>query len=334
MTDNTSRIDPTGRPPDLVPAPDDFDERWLATLDEARTIGGAEATLVAVDAGLTLVDVWDMTFAGFGGDPIKAWYVRPHGVSDDLPLVVEFLGYTDGRGLPHERLMWANAGYAYVVMDTRAQGTGGGGGGGTSDASGSGHAGSPAATGYLTRGIRRFDTHYYRRLITDAALCVEASSSLPGVDRSRVVVAGGSQGGGLAIAAAGLVDGIAAALVDVPFLCDFRRAVDLAVGDPYDEIVRYLAIHRERVEETFETLAYVDAVHHAARATAPALFSVGLRDVTCPPATVRAAYEAWGGDVEIVEYPFNGHEGGGPYQQRRQIEFLARQWDERAASLT
>lgn len=306
--------------------PADFDERWASTLVESRSQGGQGAALVLADAGLTAFDVWDMTFPGFGGDPIKAWYLRPRAIAGDLPLVVEFLGYTDGRGLPHERLLWPSAGYAYVVMDTRGQGTAGGGGGATADASGGGDAGAPATTGFLTRGVRSFESHYYRRLLTDAALCVEAARSLPGIDTSRVVVAGVSQGGGLAIAAAGLVPGIAAALVDVPFLCDFRNAVDLATGDPYDEVVRYLAIHRERVEETFSTLAYVDAVHHGARATAPALFSVGLRDVTCPPATVRAAVEAWGGTSELVTYPFNGHEGGGPYQQRRQIAFLEHLW--------
>ncbi|MDN4474747.1 acetylxylan esterase [Demequina sp. SYSU T00192] len=309
----------------VVPAPEDFDTRWEGTLAEARTHGSG-VTLAPVDAGLALVDVWDMTFPGFGGDPIKAWYLRPRGVEGDLPLVVEFIGYTGGRGLPHERLLWPAAGYAYVVMDTRGQGSGWGGGGDTSDASGSGDAGSPAVAGYLTRGVRDFDSYYYRRLLTDAARCVEESRQLPGIDRDRVAVAGVSQGGGLAIAAAGLVDGLSAALVDVPFLCHIRRAVDVADNDPYQEIARYLAIHRERADETFRTVSYVDGVHHAARATAPALFSVALRDATCPPSTVYAAYHAWGGDAEMAVYPFNAHEGGGPHQQARQVAFLERIW--------
>ncbi|WP_374100720.1 acetylxylan esterase [Naasia sp. SYSU D00057] len=36
-----------------------------------------------------------------------------------LPAVVEFIGYTGGRGYPHERLAWPAAGFAHVVMDTR-----------------------------------------------------------------------------------------------------------------------------------------------------------------------------------------------------------------------
>src|SRR5699024_5765081 len=80
--------------------------------------------------------------------------------------------------------------------------------------------------------------------------------------------------------------------------------------------------------QAFTTLSYVDAMHLGRRATAPALFSVALRDVTCPPSTVFAAYNHYGGatdaapEREIIVYPFNNHEGGGPGQQRRQREWL------------
>ncbi len=70
---------------------------------------------------LRLVDTWDVTFAGFGGDPVRAWYTRPAGVDAPLPAVVEYAGYGRGRGLPHERLTWPVAGYAHLLMDNRGQ---------------------------------------------------------------------------------------------------------------------------------------------------------------------------------------------------------------------
>jgi len=70
------------------------------------------------------------------------------------------------------------------------------------------------------------------------------------------------------------------------------------------------------------TLTYVDGAHLARRATVPALFSVALMDATCPPSTVYAAYNAWAGPKEIKEYPFNGHEGGGPFQVAAQLAWL------------
>ena len=63
------------------------------------------------------------------------------------------------------------------------------------------------------------------------------------MDASRVAVAGGSQGGGIALAAAGLAPGVAAAMVDVPFLCEFRRAVAISTTDPYAEIARFLRVY-------------------------------------------------------------------------------------------
>jgi cephalosporin-C deacetylase len=109
---------------------------------------------------------------------------------------------------------------------------------------------------------------------------------------------------------------------DVPFLCDFPRAVGLTQRDPYHEIVRYLSIHRGTQAEVLHTLSYFDGVNFAKRAKAPALFSVGHLDETCPPSTVYAAYHAWAGPAEIVDYPFNDHEGGGPSHQPHQAEWL------------
>lgn len=114
------------------------------------------------------------------------------------------------------------------------------------------------------------------------------------------------------------------AMPDVPFLRDFRRAVDVATAGPYVEIENYLKGFRDRTEQTFATLNYIDGVHHAARAGCPTLFSVALRDTICPPSTVFAAYHAWAHpDRRIEVYEFNNHEGGQSYQVRRQLDWLA-----------
>ncbi|WP_255407179.1 acetylxylan esterase [Cellulomonas sp. PSBB021] len=115
---------------------------------------------------------------------------------------------------------------------------------------------------------------------------------------------------------------------DVPFLCHIRRAVDITDGFPYGELVQYLAVHRGSTERVFRTLSYVDGVHLARRATAPALFSVALRDDICPPSTVFAAYNHYAGlaaqrpRTEIEVYEFNRHEGGQGFQLDRQLRWL------------
>lgn len=300
--------------------PDDFDDFWAGTIADARSIGGA-VQVTPVSTPLTQIDVFDVTFPGFGGEPVRAWLLTPHGATGHLPAVVEYNGYGGGRGLPHERLTWAAAGYAHLFMDTRGQGSGWGSGGATPDPHGSG----PATPGFMTRGINAPADYYYRRVFTDAVRAVDAVRGLEIVDPARVAVAGGSQGGGIAIAVGGLVDDLIAVMPDVPFLCHFERAIGMTDRDPYDEVARYLKVNRGATERVMSTLSYFDGANFATRITAPALFSVALHDQTCPPSTVYAAYNRIGAAGKRMEvYDFNDHEGGGGYQWQAQAEFLGR----------
>jgi cephalosporin-C deacetylase len=299
--------------------PEDFDLFWSTTLAEART-HDLDPRFERVDVGLSSVEVYDVTFAGFAGHPVKGWFVLPSGTVEPLPLVVQFIGYGGGRGLPHSHLLWASAGFAHFVMDTRGQGSGWA-VGDTPDPVGSG----PAFPGYMTRGIEDPADYYYRRVFTDAVRAVEAARSHPLADAGRTAAVGISQGGGITLAVAGLVPDLAAVAPDVPFLCDFPRAVTLTDCNPYREIGDYLKTHRTRFDRVKQTLAYFDGVHFAARANAPALFSTALEDETCPPSTVFAAFNAYAHpDRGIEVYDFNGHEGGGDHQQAVQLRWLPR----------
>jgi cephalosporin-C deacetylase len=302
----------------VVREPADFDQFWSSTLAQAR---GADWPVVraSVDTPLRLIEVEDLTFAGYGGEPVKAWFLRPATTVEDLPLVVEFIGYGGGRGLPHEHLAWPTAGYAHVVMDTRGQGADWS-VGETADPHGIG----PSVPGSMTRGIADPSEYYYRRLLTDAVRCVDMAKSLPGVDDERLAVVGTSQGGGIALGVAGLRHDLAAAVFEVPFLCHFERAVGLTDADPYAELARYLATRRDEEEQVFNTLSYFDGVNFARRATVPARFSTGLADVICPPSTVFAAHNHYAGaEKGITVLPFNGHEGRGATAWRHQVDFVA-----------
>ncbi|QNK83228.1 acetylxylan esterase [Nakamurella sp. PAMC28650] len=302
----------------LVP-PEDFDAFWGLTLAEAREFP-LSPTFTAVDAGLPLVDVFDVSFAGWGGQRIAAWLVMPSGTTTPLPTVVEYIGYSGGRGFPHDHLVWAAAGYAHLIVDTRSQGSATFSVGATSD-----HPGpvGPHSPGFMTMGIESPQAYYYRRVFTDAVRATEVVTEHPLLDAQRIVVAGVSQGGGITIAVAGLVPGLLGAMPDVPFLCHMRRGTEITDARPYLEIAEYCSAHRGGIENAFHTLSYFDGVHFAARASAPTLFSAALMDQICPPSTVFAAYNNWSHpDKQISVYPYNGHEGGGPFQVQDQLAFV------------
>ncbi|KND18191.1 acetyl xylan esterase [Pannonibacter phragmitetus] len=301
-----------------VTMPGDFGAFWTSTLAQARSAGGS-MTMVKADTALKVLETYDVTFPGFGGHPVKGWLILPVARQGRLPLVIQYIGYGGGRGHPHEQLHWAASGYAYFRMDTRGQG-GEWSPGSTPDPEGS----DASFPGFMTRGVLDRNSYYYRRLLTDCVRAVDALIDLPFIDPGRIAVCGDSQGGGMSIAAAGLDARISAAMPDVPFLCDFPRAVRVALREPYTEIAGYLAQQRDRKAQVFETLAYFDCVNFARQAKAPALFSVGLMDETCPPSTVYAAFNAYAGEKSIVDYEFNNHEGGQGCQEREQMKWLGK----------
>lgn len=284
--------------------PPGFDEFWRSTLEDAADL---DVELRPVRTQLRTIDVFDVTFAGFGGHPIKAWLRVPTGHSGRLPAVVQFHGYGSGRGHPLDDLLWASAGYAHLLMDARGQG-GGHAGGDTGDPVGTD---GPSYPGFMTRGIGDPSTYYYRRVFTDAVRAVQTVRTLDFVDRSRVAVTGNSQGGGIALAVAGLLPDIAALYAQAPFLCDMRRATRITDDGPYAEISGYLKAHRRQVDQVFRTLAYFDGIAFARRANAPAWFSTALGDGLCPPSTAFGAFHAYDGKKEIQVWDYNGHDAGG-----------------------
>jgi cephalosporin-C deacetylase len=302
-----------------LPEPPGLDAFWSRTLTEAAAVP-LDVRLHRASTVLRTVETFDVTYAGFGGAPIKAWLHLPAAaLRGDAPLagVVQFQGYQGGRGLAHEHTFWAQAGFAHLVMDTRGQGAGWT-VGETPDPAATG----PAQGGFLTRGIERPEDHFYRRVFVDAVRAVEVLRGHADVDPARVAVTGHSQGGGIATAVAALSRHVAAAMPDVPFLAHFRRAVELTPGDPYAEVARYLGAHRDRAEQAFATLAHFDAALLGRRAQAPALFSVAMMDTVCLPSTVFAAYHGYAGPKELEVYEFNDHEGGGPFHAGRQVGWL------------
>lgn len=305
--------------------PDDFDRFWQETLAATRA-HALNVELTRVPVALATIDVFDLTYSGYGGQRIKGWFLLPKQRERPLPCVVQYIGYGGGRGVPIDWLLWSSAGYAHLVMDTRGQGSAWQ-RGDTPDLEIDG--GNPQFPGFMTRGVLDPHTYYYRRVFTDAVRAVEVALSQESVDPSRIVVTGGSQGGGIALAVAGLApgvldNGVRYCMPDVPFLCHYRRATELVDTHPYQEIVRYCKVHRDKIDTVFATLSYFDGVNFASRAQAQALFSVALMDDICPPSSVFAAYNHYVGPKEIRVWQYNQHEGGQSYQTMEQLDFLSK----------
>ena len=301
-----------------VDEPADFDQFWAREVDEARS-RDVNAQFRPMKTAIRYAEVFDVTFAGHGGDPIKAWLLIPHDLGPEETVIVEYIGYGGGRGDPLDWLTWSGAGYPHLIMDSRGQG----GAWRSADTNDPGDSGQPASPGFMTRGIGDPRSYYFTRLFTDTVRAVDAVRQHPDLAGLRIATTGMSQGGGLALAAAHLAEGVVAAMPDVPFLAYPRRAAEITASLPYAELAQYCRVHHYEIEQVFRTVSYIDVVNHAKRTAVPALFSVGLLDDITPASTVFAAFNHYAGPKEIAVYPFNGHEGGGTTHMRRKLEFLA-----------
>ena len=165
-------------------------------------------------------------FRSVGDAPIAGWLARPDAGPALFPALVYYHGYGAGA-LARSSSTPRRPGLAVMSMDCRGQD------GDSPDvppADGGHHA------GWLTRGLRDPSEHYYRYVYADAVRAVDCLASLDDVDDQRLAVTGSSQGGGLALAAAALSGRAGFVWADVPFLCDFPRAVETGRGSPLPEI--------------------------------------------------------------------------------------------------
>jgi len=300
-----------------TPEPAGLDDWWAKRLDNARA-QAQPATFTPYEPDVYRpFEIFDVEFSGAGGDPVKAWYIKPAG-KENPPIVVKFIGYGGGRGAPSEHVLLPSLGYAVLVMDSRGQG-----GRWTYGATPDGGSG-PENSLVMTRGITTPEDYYYTRMFTDAALAVDLALELAAPGGAKVGVTGGSQGGGLALASAALHgDKVSLCHADVPFLCDIQRAITLAPRAPYTEIPDFLAENVALIDTTLNTLRYIDCALLARRITAPTLVSVGLMDDICPPSTVFAAYNAIEASKDIWVATFGSHETPIAHQERQLKEFAA-----------
>jgi cephalosporin-C deacetylase len=304
-----------------APEPPGLDAFWARTLEQARASATPAQFAPYRSEAYGALAVDDVSFSGFGGDPIRGWFLRPRAATGPLACLVTFIGYGGGRSLPVDHALYAAAGHAVLVMDTRGQG-----GEWLPGATGDPGAGASGAEhpGVMTRGIDSPETYYFRRLYADAVRAVETAAAHPLVDAGRIAVTGFSQGGGLALAAAALAPGLVRlCIADMPYLCDIERGSLIAPEPPYTELTRYLALHPERRERLLESLRHVDCALLAPRIRARCIVSVGLMDPICPPSTVYAAYNAISAPKELCVFPYGTHEQPWTHREHCLAEFAA-----------
>jgi len=280
----------------------DFEAFWERTLAEAAR-APLNAELVACDYPVLGADLYEAFYDGWRGARICGWFLVPHG-KGPFPTLIQYHGYSGNKGEVAPLLIWALQGYAVLAVDVRGQ---------------SGRSTDPAAypeghiKGYMTAGILDPESYYYRGVYVDCVRAIDLVCARPECDAAHIGLTGVSQGGALSLAVAALDSRPVLTMPEVPYLCHFKRAVDMAAVMPYLEISDYIRVWPKREAQVWRTLSYFDNLNLAPRIRCATLMDVGLLDDCCPPSSIYAAYNRISAPKEIVPYPYHKHEQIGPF---------------------
>lgn len=217
-----------------------------------------------------------------------------------LPCIVCYHGYSGGKGLAEHYAPWVLMGLAVFAVDIRGQG---------------GETGNyllqeeGMTRGWMNQGIVDKERSYYKAITVDAIRAAEWAAVQPEVDAERLAVAGGSQGGGLALLVGALSPAPKLIIADIPNMCRMDYGLLHATGS-LTEAAAFVSRFPEQLDRVLETLSYFDVMNLADRITAPVHVSVSLKDTVCMPETIFPVYRRIQADKTIKIYPFNDHSTG------------------------
>ncbi len=159
--------------------------------------------------------------------------------------------------------------------------------------------------GYLANGLENKDIYYMKHVYVGLVRCIDFLTSLPEWDGKNVAVQGGSQGGALAIIAAGLDSRVTQCVANHPALSDMAGYAAKGGTGGYPHFCRQPQILSNK--DCLNTLAYFDVVNFARYVKAPIYLTWGYNDVTCPPTTSYAVWNTLKCTKESLLTPINEH---------------------------
>jgi cephalosporin-C deacetylase-like acetyl esterase len=290
-------FDPLKIPPSL-PVPEDFDAFWRQQKARLAAVPMKPA-LTAVKSPAGGIECFDVRIPCVPPKAVSGYFARPIGSSPkSLPAIL----LVHGAGVRSSDLGAAAHSakrFNALAMDINAHGV---------------SNGNPDAfyqelsdgelKGYPYAGREDRETCYFLGMFLRLARALEFLTAQPQWDGKTLIVRGTSQGGGQAIAAAGLDPRVTFIAAGVPAICDHTgHAIGRANGWP--QLVPDRAGKPE--PRIFQVARYYDGANFATRSKAEAIFSVGFIDTVCPPTSVYAAYNSLPCKKQMVIEPLMGH---------------------------
>lgn len=290
--------------------PKDFDSYWREQKSNLRSLPMKvdSKPVENIDPGFLCSDI---EINCVGPKPARGYFAKPlNAKPGSLPIVLN-LHAAGVKGdwclsKPSIALDYAKKGNGALAFDLNAHGMLNG-----QSADYYSELESGELKNYWETGIENRDEFYFRGMYLRLLRTLDFLCSQPEWDQKRIIVIGESQGGGQALAAAGLDDRVTAAVATVPAMCDFGRELIGEKGgwpNPFG--------YSGNKEKMMNTIPYFDDAHILENSKATLVTEIGLIDYTCPSVGIYAALNQSKGKKIIYAVPYRGHHQNQPDFQK------------------
>jgi len=282
-----------------TPEPEDFDSFWEEQKESWRA-KKQEISLTPVESPIEGISAWDLQIAIEGEVPVSGYLAIPENASEkSLPAIL----YTHGAGVRSSILSTAvrAANNGFLALDINAHGLPNG-----QSAEFYNDKATGELNGYPRHGFDSREDWYFRKMYLRVVTALDYLTSRPEWNGEDLVTYGSSQGGGQALAGAGLDDRVTVVAASVPALCDLTGQEDQRKpGWPQPGQVHTLDDAAR--ENVLEAVGYFDGGIFARRIRVPVILSLGLADPVCPAVGIQATLNNLAGTAEAIYRPTMGH---------------------------
>ena len=291
-------------PEKFIPAtkrPDDFDQYWSEEKKLLRSLQMMvkSTPIKELMKGFNCADV---EINCTGPKPVRGYYAKPEGAkSKSLPIVlyVHAAGVSGNwcRSEPGNALRYAKMEKGAICFDLNAHGMLNG-----QPEEYYTNLDSGELKNYAQQGLENRNDVYFRGMYLRLIRTLDFLTSQPEWDGKRILVIGESQGGGQALAAAGLDERVTAVVATVPAMCDWGESLVGRKGgwpNPFDT--------KNDQQKMLTALPYFDVAHMLKNSKATIVTEIGLIDFTCSSISVYAAINQARGNKKVFAVPYRAH---------------------------
>jgi cephalosporin-C deacetylase len=273
--------------------PADFDSFWEKALAELATVQPNFKVEELPDSSRDNRRVFSIEMKSLGNLTVRGWMTLPNTKNSrkKFPVLLGLPGYQ----VDLKPMFGSDEDLAIVVLNVRGQGN-------------SRDRIRTLRDDYIFTGLEDKNRYVMRGAIMDCVRMVDFIFSREELDHDNIMVSGGSMGGFLSIATAGLDHRIKLCSAQNPILCDVKALPGKVVW-PLKDFNRYIRVNRGlTLEKLLDNLSYFDTKNFATNIKCPTLLGIGLLDHLAPPDNEYTAFNNLQVKKHMIIFPNLGHE--------------------------